>query len=121
MIEPDVFGFSNATGTTGLDVYFSRVIGGYFEKMIKVVKADPLVYAFDYAAGMETIIQALYATFRISLPEALKEKFSERCRFHAKRPGEVFSETENQQPIPGFLAPALALYNELALPDKANR
>jgi hypothetical protein len=114
MIEPELFGFTpEQSSDTNLDRYMANVLTTYFEKMLRIVKSDPLAIAFDYAEGLHNIIDKMYSLLRLPRGKEMAKKIAERCRFHAKRPLQVFAEEQKDEDVPVFLQPAVSLYEQL--------
>ena len=114
MLEPQIFGFANDQHhPTDLDQYMAAVLESYFEKMIYICENDPLAIPLNYASGMLTLIKKVYAHLGSHLDNQLKERFVQRCRFHAKRPQQLFTGKQQQQPVPPYLERAMALYAQL--------
>lgn len=114
MIEPELFGFTPAQSRdTNLDRYMANVLTTYFDEMIRIVESDPLSVAFDYADGLQNIIHKMYSLLQLPVEKELAETFAERCRFHGKRPSQVFAEEQKDDDVPAFLQPAFSLYEEL--------
>jgi hypothetical protein len=114
LIEPSVFGFTKEQGSdTNLNRYMSHVLTSYFQKMIHILQNDPLAFSFDYLEGMNTISQQLYARLNLPLEKELAERFEQRCRFHAKRPNQLFEEEQQNKDLASYLEPAFSLYRQL--------
>ena len=114
LLEPELFGFRpEQSRDTNLDRYMANVLATYFEKMIHIVNSDPLSFAFDYADGLHNIIHNIYSLLRLPLEKELEEKFAERCRYHAKRPSQVFAEEQKDDEMPAFLTPVFSRYEQL--------
>jgi hypothetical protein len=114
LIEQELFGFTEEQSRdTNLDRYMANVVASYFEKMIRIVKSDPLAVAVDYADGLQNSIHKLYSLLQLPLEKVLDQTFAERCRFHAKRPSQVFEEEQKESEMPSFLATAFSRYEQL--------
>lgn len=115
MIEPEVLQLTQEQCTDfNLDRYMAAVLEGFYRQMIRILRTDPLAFPLHYGDGMENNIRQLYQRLGLPVNSQLATVFTERCRFDAKRPQQVFTEEEKEEAIPEFLTPALALYQQLA-------
>jgi hypothetical protein len=112
VIESELFGFDEHI-TTDLDQYMAAVMEKYFTLFLEVIETDPNTLLVSYNEGMlnVTLQAAQFAGYEIS--ESLKEQMAERCQYHAKYPGEVFSEAAAATPPPAYLQRCLELYDQL--------
>ena len=114
IIEPEVFGFSKEQiNEPNLDVYMANVLTGYFSIMIEITKSDPLALPVNYKEGMNSILKKIDAFAGLHITKETEKLFTERSRFHAKHPHQLFAEDHKEFPIPGYLAPVLQLYQQL--------
>ena len=114
IIEPEVFDFTNEqTNQTNLDQYMTNVLTGYFNKMIEITMADPLVLPVNYKEGINSIMEKIAAFVGLNFTKETEKLFEERSRYHAKHPKQLF-EAEKADPVtPAYLKPVLQLYEQL--------
>jgi hypothetical protein len=112
VIEREIFGFEENT-FTGLDQYMAAVIERYFTLFLEVIENDPHALLVNYNEGMMnvTLQAAQFAGYEIS--PSIHEQMDERCRYHAKYPGEVFSEAATEAAPPAYLHRCVQLYEQL--------
>lgn len=114
MIEPDVLQLTAAqSGDYNLDRYMTAVLEGFYRQMIHILQTDLLAFPLHYGDGMENNILQLYQRLHLPVDNQLAAVFTERCRFDAKRPKQVFAEEVRKEAIPEFLTLASERYQEL--------
>lgn len=114
LIEPQLFGFTDEESRErNPDRYMAHVLSSYFRQISTIIENDPLAFAFDYAEGMNHITKEVYRLLQLPLSSSLEQQFEERCRYHGKRPQQVFAETREKSKGPGYLEPCYALYEKL--------
>lgn len=114
MIEPQLFGFTEEESRElNPDRYMGHVLTSYFRQISRIIESDPLAFAFDYAAGMDNIIRDVYSLVQLPFSSSLEQQFEERCRYHAKRPQQVFAEMREKSQWPGYLEPCYAFYEKV--------
>ncbi len=114
MIEPQLFGFTEEESRElNPDRYMGHVLTSYFRQISRIIESDPLAFAFDYAAGMDNIIRDVYSLVQLPFYSSLEQQFEERCRYHAKRPQQVFAEMGEKSQWPGYLEPCYAFYEKV--------
>jgi hypothetical protein len=114
IIEPAVFGFSNEQVIDpDFNRYMTRVLEGYFYEMIGITKSDKLVFPVNYATGINAIFKKIYGLLNKEISTKVDEMLTERSRFHAKHPQQIFKEANKEANAPSYLAPALELYHQL--------
>lgn len=115
MIEPEVLQLTAEQRTEfNLDRYMATVLEGFYRQMIQILQTDPLAFPLHYKEGMENNILQLYQCLHLPVSTQLAAVFADRCRFDAKRPQQVFSEEQNKEELPAYLAPAFDLYQQLS-------
>ena len=113
IIEQEVFDFSKEQSSKpGLDVYLANVLSGYFKIMIEITKGDPLALPVNYKEGMDSILKKIEAFTGLPVAKAT-ELFTERRRFHAKHPRQLFKEDHKEFAMQDYLQPMLELYQQL--------
>jgi hypothetical protein len=114
LIEPEVFGFSKEKiKETNLDVYMTNVLEGYFKKIIEISKADKDVLLFNYIEGMNNVLKKISSFLNLNSSKESQELSTERIRFHAKHPQQLFAEDYKESSTKNFMIPLLQLYEEL--------
>jgi hypothetical protein len=114
VVEPEIFGFDiNEITKIGLDEYMAKVLEGYFQQFIDILKSDKLSFPVNYNEGALPIVKKIAAVSGISISEDEMELMNQRSGFHAKYPDQLFTETAMSQPVPAYLENAFALYDEL--------
>ena len=113
IIEPAVFGFSKNIDEPNLDIYLANVLTGYFRVMIEITKNDPLALPVNYKEGMNNILKKVTAFTGLPVTKEIEERITDRSRFHAKHPHQLFTEDYKNVAIPGYLLPLLQLYGQL--------
>jgi hypothetical protein len=114
LLEPELFGFE-ITGELicNFDLYLAAVLESYYKKMISMVASDKKILLVNYNQGMQKIASRLYHLTGVELNNQMEELFTERSRYHAKKPNQIFSEESKNQPVPAFLTTCFALYSQL--------
>ena len=121
LIEPEVFGLTmEQCRDTNLDRYMANVLATLFQKMTQIVTKDPLAFPLDFARGMDNNVRKIYQQLRLPLDPALAALFEERCRFHGKRPQQVYAVDPVVQEIPVFAEEVMHLYQKLTLLTEAS-
>ncbi|RYU83251.1 sulfotransferase family protein [Hymenobacter persicinus] len=114
MLEPALFGFGpEQAAEYDLDRHMANVLHSYLKKMLTVVGSDPHSILLNYSEGAEAGLRKIVAATGIPFPDHYARQVAERAGFHAKYPGQAFQEADNQEESPAFLAPTMALYNQL--------
>ncbi len=114
LIEPAVFGFSNAQIIEpDFNRYMTKVLEGYFYEMIDITKSDKLVFPVNYETGINTVFKKIYGLLNKEIRPKVDDMLTERSRFHAKHPQQIFQEANKEANAPSYLAPVLDLYHQL--------
>jgi hypothetical protein len=114
VIEPAIFGFSNQQiNIHDLDYYITKVLQGYFNKMIEIVQADKLALLVNYNEGIGNIYSKMYALLGLKIESKMASQLNERTLFHAKHPQQLFKEENGEEKAPPYLTPVLELYAQL--------
>lgn len=111
LIEREIFGF-DSDNSHALDTYMANVLSSYLGAYLKVVSNDDLALLINYNESIMLLMEKISSFARITLSPAIKQKMQERCGYHSKYPGEVFSE-KLVMPVPAFLQEALNLYGQV--------
>lgn len=98
---------------TDLDVYMAGVLGRYMERFLQIDAIDPHAHLVNYAEGISEITERIARATDTPISAALKTEMSKRSGFHAKNPGQVFSEEAGSGLPEALLEPLLALYGRL--------
>lgn len=111
VVEPNVFGFNaEAIMEKGLDEYLALVLETYFSAFLDIIQTDERVLLLNYNEGAIPMMEKIIALTGIEVSEEQIAAMHERAGFHAKYPGEVFSEKAMEEPVPPFLQKAQELY-----------
>ncbi|MDB5278946.1 MAG: sulfotransferase family protein [Ferruginibacter sp.] len=114
VIEPAIFGFSNQQiNLHDLDYYMTKVLEGYFNKLIEIVQADKQVLLVNYNEGLDNIFSKMYALLGLEIDVKMRSQLTQRTLFHAKHPHRLFKEENREEKAPTYLSPVLDLYNQL--------
>jgi hypothetical protein len=114
VIEPELFGFDRENiKKLGLDEYMAKVLEKYFLSFIEIAEKDPFAFPVNYNEGPLAIVEKIATTAGFSFTEDELDKMKQRASYHAKYPEQFFSEETVQSPIPGYLTPAIELYETL--------
>jgi hypothetical protein len=114
VIEPAIFGFSNQQiNPHDLDYYMTKVLEGYFNKMIEIVQADKQILLVNYNEGLDNIFTKMYALLGLEIDVKMRSQLIERTLFHAKHPHQLFKEKNGEEKAPTYLMPVLELYAQL--------
>lgn len=114
LIEPAILDIKEPQSLAGdLDGYLAKVLEGYLSKFLEVVQADNNAYLVNYSDGIPSIVEKIAILTNTVLSEKVRERMAHRSHYHAKYPGEVFSEPAPGVPPPPFLAGAMEAYGQL--------
>jgi hypothetical protein len=114
VIEPGLFGFDRENiMNLSLDEYTAKVLEKYFQSFIEIAEKDSLAFLVNYNEGPLAIVEKIATTVGFSLTEDELNKMKQRAGYHAKYPNQIFSEETVQSSTPGYLAPAVELYETL--------
>lgn len=111
-------GAPQATGE--LDAYMADVLFRYMEKFLAIAQEDPLSYLVNYAEGIPSIVERIAKVTNTPIDAGLRAQMTERSRFHAKDPTQVFSEEAGSDLPEALLTPLFALYGQLEERRRAN-
>jgi hypothetical protein len=120
LIEPQLFGF-NPEDVVNMspEIYLANVIESYFSKCLEIVTADDQTLLLNYSEGPMPMIERIAAFTKTTLSRQDILNMTERSVYHSKKPGEIFSEKQDNQ-TPASLAKAIELYNMLEERRKAS-
>lgn len=114
LIEPQLMGLDiNKIDYTDFDGYFSQVLEKITEQCYHILCRDKLSLAVNYNEGIGTIMQRIAAFSGYTIDTAIQEKITERSRYHAKYPDQVFAEEQEKISIPPSLEKAMYWYRLL--------
>ena len=85
---------------------------GIGRRMIEITKDDPLALPVNYNEGMDSILKKMEAFTGLPIAKET-ELFTERRRFHAKHPRQLFKEDHKEFEMQDYLQPVLELYQQL--------
>jgi len=114
IVEPEIFGFEkNIVNITDLDNYMSRVLESYFLAFDEIMQKDKLAFALNYHDGAMQMIETIASVTGTHINETEKAAMQQRAAFHAKFPGQVFSEEKPADPVPFSLKRSVELYDKI--------
>lgn len=114
VVEPEIFGFEkDALHITDLDKYMSMVLESYLLAFDDILQKDKLAFALNYHDGAMQMIEKIASVTGININETEKAAMQQRAGFHAKFPGQVFSEEKPDEPVPASLKISVALYDKI--------
>lgn len=113
-LEPEIFGFDKEVVTASpLDEYMGMVIESYLHAFLDILQKDQLAYPINYHDGAMHIMDTIAAVTGLPITDAEKTGMEKRAGFHAKFPGQVFIEENQDTAIPGFLKRPYELYDKI--------
>lgn len=110
IIEQDIIG-GEPPATTDLDAYMAMVLGRYMERFLDIAAVDPLARLVNYSEGILPIVERIAR--ETDTPLTRHDQMTERLRFNAKEPSQVFAEEPGSGLPPAMLAPLAVLYERL--------
>lgn len=114
IVEPEIFGFEkDAIHVTDLDKYMSMVLESYLLAFDDILQKDKLAFTLNYHDGAMQMIKTIASVTGIHINETEKAAMQQRAGFHAKFPGQVFSEEKRVEPIPDSLKRSVELYDKI--------
>ncbi len=114
IVEPEIFGLEKAAiNLTDLDKYMSMVLESYLQAFDDILQKDKLAFALNYHDGAMQMIETIASVTGIHINETEKAAMQERAGFHAKFPGQVFSEESPDEPVPDSLKRSVDLYDKI--------
>ena len=113
VLEPELFGFSQSDITYNLDEYMSRVLAKYFSALHQIISVDSNFMLCNYAEGMFSVVNRVFARLSIQPSPEYKERIKERMQFHGKEPSFFYQEEMPEEKQPEYLSTAVKLYEEL--------
>lgn len=114
LIEPEVFGFpEEVRGFTDLDRYMGMVLETYYRQMLQEAGQDPRILLGNYAEGMLSVAHRLAQATGEWPDQTVLRSWEERSRYHAKYPGEKFSEEPVSDDQPAWMLELVDLYEQL--------
>jgi len=114
LIDPAFFGFDADTIThLSIDEYMAKVLERYYECFLDIINTDDNAYLINYSEGTFEMVKkiAIVTNTVLSVNDMLLIK--ERAGYHSKHPGQIFSETKEETPVPDYLNKAAKLYTTL--------
>ncbi len=113
-LEAAIFGFDEEIiSTMHFDEYMGMVIETYLEAFLEILQKDRSAYPINYHDGAMKIVDTIAAVTGLHISETEKGLMQKRAGFHAKFPGQLFSEEKPEEPIPDFLTRSFELYTEI--------
>lgn len=113
-LEPAIFGFDKTViAAATMDEYMGMVIESYLDAFVRILQNDTNAYALNYHDGAMEMIETIAAVTRLPITAGEKKAMQERAGFHAKFPGQLFSEEKDTGPVPDFLKKSFGLYEQL--------
>jgi hypothetical protein len=112
VIEAAVFGFDNEP-VTDLDVFMSKVMERYFTLFEEIISTNENSLLVNYNEGMMNVAGRVASFTGLNLSDEDREKMEKRCRYNAKYPEQIFSETAIDTAAPAYLEKCMNLYNNL--------
>jgi len=110
LLDPALFGLrTEGIAQDDTDAYLGKVLAYYYARFAELAR-DRRNLLLDYSLGPEEMMQRLTRHLGMAQDEAMQESIRARCRFHAKRPDSVFSETPTREAVPACLEQAGAAY-----------
>ena len=114
LVEAAVFGFNEQQAAEhDLDRYMAHVLHSYFTRMLEITGKDSNCILINYAEGAPAGMQKILGACGETIDEAYRLLIDERSGFHAKFPGQVFTEDNKEMDMPAYLQPAAELYNAI--------
>lgn len=113
-LDPAIFGFdAEKIASMQFDEYTGMVVETYLEAFAAILQEDRLAYALNYHDGALQIINTVALVTGMQISEAERALMQKRAGFHAKFPGQVFSEENPAEAVPGFLKRSVELYEQV--------
>jgi hypothetical protein len=114
VIEPALFGFdANEVMQMNFDEYTAEVLESYMRAFINILKSDKNSMAINYNEGAMNMMYKIAAFTKLPISADDEAVMIQRAGFHAKYPGEKFSEPSMNDAPPLYMHNAFTLYNEL--------
>jgi hypothetical protein len=121
VLDPEIFGFDkNEILQLSLDAYMGKVIESYLQAFAAILSHDKLAMPVNYNQGAMAIVHKIAAATGLEISREEMEAMQQRAGFHAKYPGQAFSEPEVPQAMPAYLGKAFELYEVLEKIRTAN-
>ena len=121
LLPPEIFGFTSTDILTiPFDEYPAKVLEKYFEHFLHITKTDPLAYPINYSEGGMAMVEKIATVAGFTITGDLREVMNNRMGFHAKNPGEVFSEEGVKWESAGSMEKVMGLYGEMGETAKEN-
>lgn len=106
VIDPSLFGFDPLPDSIAMNVYFGKVLESYFNAYREITEKDPSAFLMSYHAGAEAMLDLIVKHTGIAMDEKTRTAITERTRYHSKNPGQLFSEQQEEEPVPDWLLKA---------------
>lgn len=114
MVEPELIGINTADiQYHDFDHYFSMVLERVLQKFYEVAKKDTNTLLVNYNEGILPIVKKIAANSNVLLSDNMLLQMNDRSRYHAKYPGQVFSEVKKEEELPTYLAQSMNWYQRL--------
>lgn len=112
VVEAAVFEFDGPP-VTDLDVHMARVIERYLTLFLEIIQHDKNALLVNYNEGMLKVTEKVAAFAGVDINDEEHEKMEARCKFNAKYPDQLFSETDAEKAVPDYLQNCMSLYHQL--------
>lgn len=114
LIEPAILGIDEPLSNAGdLDGHMAKVLERYLGQFLEIARTDGHAHLMNYSEGIPSIVEKIAFLTNITLSAEARDRMAHRSQYHAKYPGEVFSEAAAGVPPPPFLAGAMEAYRQL--------
>ncbi|MFD2288925.1 sulfotransferase family protein [Pedobacter petrophilus] len=104
---------AGAVDPADFDGHTAKVLENYLEAFVNAVKADPLTLLVNYNEGIMAIMQRFCNFANVALNNDDWAQINTRSHFHAKHPGQVFSEVQPKETVPAYQHEAFKQYEQL--------
>jgi len=98
---------------TFLDGHMTKVLERYLARFLEIARTDRHALLVNYNEGIPSIVEKIAILTNTELSGTVREQMELRSRYHAKYPGQVFSEAGPSVDPPFYLARAMQLYRQL--------
>jgi len=121
LLLPSLFGLHSAdVPFTDADAYTALVLTYYYHRFLGIARQDECAFLLAYQPNGSVLLRSMLDFLALTSPESDWAKIGERSGFHAKRPGQAFTEAIPDKPVPSYLLSAQIAYDALET-ERLNR
>ncbi len=114
LLEAVIFGFnSEEIASKPLDEYMGMVVESYLQKFYEIIQQDTNCFPINYHNGALDMINTIATITNVTISDIEKLAMEQRAGFHAKYPGQVFTEVREEGAIPSYLQKSFDLYDKI--------